>query len=139
MPQYRIGDNAYDMDPTTWTNVDVSSVQRALGCGLATFMERLDDMDIDAIQAMLWVFRRRTEPSLRLDDVVFTLREFTANVEISDDEIRATWAQVEAKDRAVFLAELGDDQRDRLFVDGELIPEVPAVPLGLVDSRATGT
>ena len=44
MAHYRVADQLYDMDPTSWPNVDVSAVQRALGCGLSKFMERLEEM-----------------------------------------------------------------------------------------------
>ncbi len=136
MAHYRIGDELYDMDPTVWPNADVSSVQRALGCGLSKFMERMEEMDVDAIQAMIWVLRRRQDPSLRLDGVSFTIREFTENIELTDDDIRDAWSSVKAEDRPALVSQMSDEQRARLLDEnGELIRD--AAPLD--SSLATAT
>lgn len=134
MAYYRVGDNLYDLDPMGWPNVDLSSVQRALGCSTEKLIDRLDEMDVDAVQAVIWIFRRRTEPGLRVGDVTFTLYEFMAALEFSDDEVRTMFADLGTdEDREKFIegANVTDDQRERLFADGKLV-EVP-VPL---DSEA---
>jgi len=129
MAHYRVGAELYDMDPTVWPNVDVSAVQRALGCGLAEFMERMEKMDVDAIQAMIWVLRRRNEPGLRLDAVSFTIREFTESIELTDTDIRDAWAGIKAEDRPALIEQMTDEQRARLIdANGELIRE-ETVPL----------
>lgn len=150
MAHYRIGENVYDGDPTTWMNSEVSAVQRALGCGLAKFMDRLGEMDVDAIQAFVWILRRRTEPSLRIDGVEFTIRSYMADIVMTDDDVRETWPAIEsdkdaddkdaslADNRARFVASLEPEQVARLFTDGVLNPKEQA-PLALADQAATGT
>ena len=130
MAYYRVDDNLYDLDPMSWPNVDLSSVQRALGCSTEKLIVRLDEMDVDAVQAVIWIFRRRTEPGLRIDNVTFTLYEFMDCLELSDAEVREAFNGLETdEDRAAFIAgkNVTDDQRERLFADGQLV-EVP-VPL----------
>lgn len=142
MAHYRIGEEVYDADPTTWLNAEVSAVQRALGCSLGKFMQRLAEMDVDAIQAFIWTLRKRTESGLRIDAVSFTLREYMADVVMTDQDVRDTYPLIEAdKDaedpaaslagnRANFLADLDAEQVARLFdADGNLLPEVAEDPL----------
>lgn len=150
MAHFRVGDQVYDADPTTWQNVEVSAVQRALGCSLGKFMDRLKDMDVDAIQAFIWTLRKRQEPSLRIDAVLFTLREYMADVVMTDQDVRETWPEIEsdpdaedkvkslAENKAAFLASLEPDQVARLFdADGNLIPEVAPDPLESTPVTAT--
>lgn len=136
MAHYRIGETLYNADPTTWPNADVSAVQRALGCSLGKFMERLGDMDVDAIQALIWVLQRRTEPGLRIDQVQFTIRDYLANIVTTDEDVASTWPVLTADQRGPFLESLDAEQRDRLFVDGQLRAE-PPVPLA--GTATTGT
>lgn len=137
MAHYRVGERLYDMDPTTWPNADVSSVQRALGCGLSKFMERLEEMDVDAVQALIWVLRRRDESGLRIDAVTFTIREYMAAIEVTDDEVRETWPGLTVDERPLFIASLPADQQARLFVDGDLVTE--AAPLDPAVTAPTET
>lgn len=150
MAHYRIGDEVYDGDPTAWQNIEVSAVQRALGCSLSKFMVRLGEMDVDAIQAFIWTLRKRTEPSLRCDAVTFTLREYMANIVMTDQDVRDTYPSIEADDdatdkaksladnKARFLASLEPDQVARLFdADDNLVPEVAPVPLESTADTAT--
>jgi hypothetical protein len=130
MAHYRIGDNLYDVDPTTWSNVEVSAVQRALGCSLQVFMERLGEMDVDAIQALIWTLRKRTEPSARIDSVTFTIREYMDSIEMSDQDVRDAWPTIPAESRDGFLSALDVDQVSRMFdLDRNLLPEASADPL----------
>jgi len=138
MAHYRVGDESYDMDPTTWPNVDVAAVQRALGCGLSKFMERLEDIDVDAVQALIWVLRRRSEPGLRIADVTFTVREYLAAIETTDDDVKESWPLLDDQQKAALLAGLPEDQKARLFMDGVLIKE-PPVPFDAAGSAATET
>lgn len=142
MAHYRIGEEIYDGDPTTWQNVEVSAVQRALGCGLAKFMARLKEMDVDAIQAFIWTLEKRTNPSLRIGDVNFTLREYIANVVMTDEDVRDIWPALEPdedatdkaksleENRTAFLESLDMEQRARLFDEnGNLVPVERDAPL----------
>ena len=135
MAHYRVGEHLYDMDPTTWPNVDVATVQRQLGVGLSRFMEMLEGMDVNAVQAMIHVLRRRDEPGLRVDDVTFTIREYLDAIELTDTDIRDTWPILEVGQKPAFLASLTDDQRERLFVDGELV----TVPVPLDGTSGEGS
>ncbi len=130
MPQYRIGDELYDMDLGEFPNHELSAIKRTMGCGVGKFQELFEEMDPDAIQTMIWILRRRSEPGLRPDDVTFTLNEFSNNIVLKDEEIRIAAMQLTGDDRATMIRSLDPEQRDRLFdADGGLIPEVPAVPL----------
>lgn len=139
MAHYRIGDELYDVDPTTWQNVEVSAVQRALGCSLQAFMSRLGEMDVDAIQALIWTLRKRAEPSLRIGDVNFTIRDYLAGIEMSDQDVRDAWPQIKTEDREGFLNALEAGQVSRLFdLDRNLLPE-DATPDPLDSTPATET
>lgn len=136
MAHYKIGDNLYNADPTTWPNVDVASVQRVLGCSAGVFLDRIGTVDVLAIQALIWVLRRRTEPALKIDEVEFTLREFFENTVDTDDDVRENWPTMqgttkeEAEQRKQYLARLPVDQRERLFDEaGTLRAEEAAAPL----------
>lgn len=130
MAHFRIGEQLYDMDPTTWPNVDVSSVQRELGCGLPKFLERLEEMDVDAIQATIWVLRRRQDPGLKIEDVSFTIREYIDAIEVTDTDVQESYPTLAFEDRAKFKASLPEDQQERLFFDdGRLKPVGAAAPL----------
>ncbi len=143
MAHFRVGDKLYDMDPTTWPNADVSSLQRQLGCGLSKFMERLEDSDVDAIQAMIWVLRRRDDPGLKLEDVTFTFREYIASIEQTDRDVQDVYPTLDFEVRKTFKAQLPQEQQDRLFLeDGRLKPIGAAAPLasaGTTDSETPMT
>lgn len=152
MAHLRVGEALYDLDITNWPNVDVASAQRKLGCSSAKFQERIDDMDVDALQVLIWVLRRRQDPSLRVDQVTFTIREFLDKIELSDSDVRHAWEQADddqltaevakltaeqqadrlSAKRADIINMLTDDQKVRLLDDaGMLLPEVAeAFPLG---------
>jgi hypothetical protein len=121
MAHYKIGDTLYDMDPTTWPPADLKAIKAELGVGIAKFFPLLEEMDPDAIQTMLWIFRRRAEPNLARNDVEFTLREFIQNTTNTDEDVQETYPTLDFAQRDVFRDSLPAEQRERLFEpDGRL-------------------
>ncbi len=130
MAHFRVGDKLYDMDPTTWPNLDVAAVQRELGYGLPKFIEGLEQIDMDAVRALIWVLRRRDEPALKVEDVTFTIREYIAGVEQTDLDVQETYPALAFENRKTFRESLPQDQQDRLFLpDGRLKQVGAAAPL----------
>lgn len=130
MAHYRIGENLYDMDPTTWPPADLKAVKAELGVGVAKFLPLIEDLDPDAIQTLIWIFRRRTEPGLARTDVDFTLQTFMASVEQTDEDIRSVYHTLDFKARDALRESLPDEQRERLFLpDGRMKQEGSLAPL----------
>jgi hypothetical protein len=54
---------------------ELKMIQRASGLKIIMFQQNLMVGDVDALQALLWVYLHREHPTLRLDDVTFCLDE----------------------------------------------------------------
>jgi outer membrane biosynthesis protein TonB len=87
---------------------ELKMIQRASGLKIAMFQQNLMLGDVDALQALLWVYLHREHPTLRVDDVRFCLDEL--QLQRDRDEWQAEIAALEedtdmpAMDRAAALA-----------------------------------
>lgn len=79
VPQLTLGDKSIDLDITQLTNLEIIAITKTTGLKLKPFGEALDEMDMEALTAFVWVVRKRTEPDLRYSDVTFTLGDVLAN------------------------------------------------------------
>jgi hypothetical protein len=71
-----------DFDPAKLLNVEAIAITKATKIPFADFGEHLTAMDFELITAIVWVLRKRTEPELRISDVVFPV----GSCEFVDDE-----------------------------------------------------
>jgi hypothetical protein len=54
---------------------ELKMIQHATGLKMAMFQSNLMQGDVEALQALLWVYLRREHATLRVEDVEFTLAE----------------------------------------------------------------
>lgn len=66
-------------------NVEVIALTKATGIKFNELGPRMQAMDYEAITAIVWILRKRTEPDLRIGDVTFPIDSFEL-VADEDDE-----------------------------------------------------
>lgn len=79
-----IGDERYDVDLFDIDGLEWRDAKRATGMSQnAIVYSALDAKDFESIAAILWIWRRRTEPGLEYEDV---LKGLSFGVLATDDE-----------------------------------------------------
>ncbi len=63
----------HDIDITDIDGCEWAAVKKQTGLKPKTVIEDAVDMDFEAVAALLWIVRRRTEPGLVYDDVLRSL------------------------------------------------------------------
>ena len=71
-----------DFDPKKMLNVEVMAITNTTGITFNDFGAQLNAMNYELITAIVWVLRKRAEPTLRFSDVVFEIGACT----FEDDE-----------------------------------------------------
>ena len=88
-----IDGEVFEFDASRMTNVEGMAIEKATGLLYAEWAEALSKGSMMAQTALVWVIKKRQEPTLRFDDVVFT------TVEIDDGDEQAE--QADASDPAI--------------------------------------
>lgn len=73
---------AFEFDAARMTNVEGMAIERVTGMLFVEWTKALEAGSMLAQTALVWVIKKRREPSLRFDDVTFEM----ASIEIEDDE-----------------------------------------------------
>lgn len=125
-------ERTWEFDPQEMLDVEATAIERVTGLTYAEFGEKFLKGSILAWKALLWVLRRRSEPTLAFRDVSFRVKEFE-------------W-QLDQKEREVALANLpeldSDAEREALLKflgpAEEPEPDSPKEPArGRSNGRAT--
>jgi hypothetical protein len=110
---------------------ELKMIQRASGLKIAMFQQNLMLGDVDALQALLWVYLHRDHPTLRLDDVSFCLDELQLLRDRDEwqEEIAALEEDTDmpAMDRAAALAYARASLRTAPDAPGKA-PATPSTP-----------
>lgn len=67
--RFRIGEDVYEWDDTTLTVAEARVIKKNTGMGLRSFTNGLNDVDPDAIAAMIFLARRRKGEAVRWQDM----------------------------------------------------------------------
>lgn len=59
----------YDLDFSDLTGIDAKDFRREVGIPLAAVLAETQDPDIDVIAGLVWLARRKTQPSLTYTEV----------------------------------------------------------------------
>lgn len=79
------GDGKWEISPKDILNVEAIAIKKKIGKDFADWMESLGRMDAESITALVWIARKRQEPTLKYEDVSFALGSI--DFELNDEEI----------------------------------------------------
>ena len=73
MPTVKItlDEQSWEFELGRMLNVEIMAIERQTGMTAAEFEDALAKGSMTAHTALLWAIRKRTEPELRFDDVIF--------------------------------------------------------------------
>jgi len=72
----------YEFDQDRLTNVECMAVEKATGMTTGEWQEALNAGSMLAITALVWLIRKREEPTTKFDEVEFAI----SSLEIAQDE-----------------------------------------------------
>lgn len=72
----RVGDNEYVFDPDEVSNEEAMQIERTCACTFTQWADQVTAGSITALTALVWLLRRREQPSLKFTDVRFKLGDF---------------------------------------------------------------
>lgn len=78
---------SWDFDPAKLMNVEAEAIERITGWPYGEFVERIGQTSMTAIRALLYVYLKRETPTLKPDQVQFSLSNI--DLQLDDDEIQA--------------------------------------------------
>ena len=91
-----LDERSWDIDVKLGTlmNVELIAIEKATGLDYSALRRGLGVESALALTALLWVLRKRTETTLKFDQVQFAMSE--VGIEVSDAEALAELAEAEA-------------------------------------------
>jgi hypothetical protein len=101
-------------------NVEVGAMERVTGLVGTDLMNALDKGGQNAFQALIWVLRKRQEPTLRFEQVVFNMEDLSVET-VNDDD-----------------SPLVDDEKAEVGVDPSSNGAQPAAPKAPAGHAAAG-
>lgn len=97
MIKFELGDNTYEYDDTQMSVKEARLIKQHAGMGLRSWALGLQDMDVDALVAMVFLAKRRAGEAIRWQD----LDNMNINdISIVEDEQVVDGAEAEAVDAA---------------------------------------
>jgi hypothetical protein len=81
MPRLIVNGQELDLDLSKLLNVEVIALTKAIGVKFSEIGQKLADYDFETITALVWILRKRTEPTLRFDEVEFEI----GSMRVEDD------------------------------------------------------
>jgi hypothetical protein len=78
------GDEKFEFSPDDILNVEAIAVKKKIGMDVQQWMEAVSKFDAEAVTALIWVAKKRTQPTLRYEDVSFPLSSL--GFELTDEE-----------------------------------------------------
>ena len=94
------GDDKWEFSPQDILNVEAIAVKKKIGLDFQPWMQALASFDAEALTALVWVARKRQEPTLKYEDVSFPLGSI--DFEMSEEEKR------EAEEQAAGVPKAGE-------------------------------
>ena len=73
---FRVDGQDYDFDVDKLLNVELIAIERATGLTVNQWAAGLDAGSAVAVTGLVWVMRKRTEPTLKFEDVSFPMSTF---------------------------------------------------------------
>lgn len=73
----------FDFDMTRITNVEGMAIEKATGGTYVEWAQSMEAGSMLAVTALVWIVRKRQEPTLRFEDVEFTTISIEQDVEPS--------------------------------------------------------
>lgn len=80
----KAGDQEYTFDGERMLNVEIMAIEKATNLTAAEWQDALSRGSMLAATALVWVIRKREEPTLAFDQVEFPAA--TLEIDLSDDE-----------------------------------------------------
>ena len=68
---FTVGGTEYEFDQNKLALIEAIAIKKAIGLTVKSFQEGLQAMDPEALQAMVWLARKRAGEAIRLQDVDF--------------------------------------------------------------------
>jgi len=80
MLYFTLDDREYEFDQNRLALSEAIAVKRANGLTVRGLQEGLQDMDPDALQAMVWLAKRRAGDAVRMVDIEFDIVELSRSI-----------------------------------------------------------
>lgn len=73
----------FDLDsPDKILNTEAMAIERVTGWEMQDFLAKLEKQSVLAMTAYIWVMAKRTEPTIRFDDVEFSFDALEASEDV---------------------------------------------------------
>ena len=100
MPQFiykpeGVEPKSWDFDPSKLMNPEAEAIERHTGMTFVEWVQSLGKSSMLALHGLLFVFLKREIPTLKWDDVQFSISE--VDLEMSDEESAEALAQIEVR------------------------------------------
>jgi hypothetical protein len=79
-----VGSETYEYRPGKLLNVEFAEMERVTKTIGADLEQAIDKGGVNAMTALIWVLRKRQEPTLRFEQVVFNVEDLSIEV-VNDD------------------------------------------------------
>jgi hypothetical protein len=74
----------FDISPKDILNTEAMLIKKKIGLDFQAWLEAMGRMDAEAVTALIWIARKRSDASVRYEDVTFPLG--AVEFELTDDE-----------------------------------------------------
>ncbi len=88
------GGDKYEISPKDILNTEAMLIKKKIGLDFQPWLEAMGRMDAEAVTALIWIARRRTEPNVRYEEISFPLG--AVEFELTEEEK----AEAEAAEKA---------------------------------------
>jgi hypothetical protein len=78
------GGDKWEISPDTILNVEAIMVKRKIGLDFQPWMEALQSFNAEAVTALVWIARKRQEPTVKFEDISFPLGSI--DFELTEEE-----------------------------------------------------
>ena len=117
-------EQTWEFDPQELLDVEATAIERVTGWTYGEFGEQFIKGSILARKALLWVLRKRTEPTLKFRDVAFRVRELDWKLD-ADERAKAREAMPDLAEDEQAAVQMLLDAQDDGSEDDEARSEIP--------------
>lgn len=82
---FTVAGTEYEFDQNKLALIEAIAIKKAIGLTVKSFQEGLQEMDPEALQAMVWLARKRAGEAIRLQDVDFDVVALCSTLRYVDD------------------------------------------------------
>lgn len=68
-----VGTDKYEISPNGILNPEAVAVKKKIGLDYKPWMEALSDYQVDALTAFVWIAKKRQDPTVKFEDIVFEM------------------------------------------------------------------